>query len=1043
MQTKSFKTRFIRSLPGRIRIEIYKLKYNTNMANLILDQFSQVEGIYQVSPSTATGRALITYDVNKISLHKIQKIIQSVEERVTGRMIVHTDKDVENEIATYTELTEYEELTNKSSVMSTKMESVPWYTMTKEEVMRLFKVQEQQGLSEAEVKALQNQYGINRIEPKKPIPWIVSFIRQFKEFTSLILLGAAGLSVLSGGLFDGLAMGTILVANAVIGTLQERKAEKVAEALNQFRSPICKVIREEKEVEISSTELVPGDIVCLEAGDRVPADLRIIDSWNLEINEATLTGESLPVEKKADVLAQECPLAERKNMLFMGTSVTRGKAIALVVTTGMRTEMGYMISLMKGEEMEATPLQKKVTSISKKFIKGAFIAGGLVLVAGILRGLPITQMIATSITLTASAVPEGLPIMITIALSAGIFRMQKQNAIVRKLSSLETLGRTTVICSDKTGTLTKNEMTVKVIATPNRLWSVTGNGYEPIGTVAEVTSHKVAAALDAEIENIVSDENIDNSLENPDLERILQIGVLCNNSKLEQEEGHWIVKGDPTEGSLLSLAAKTGLSQEDMASLERCHEEPFDSETKIMSVVCKDTNLDQNFYQLSKGSVEAILARCKWYQKNGQVYPLSDKEKQVILQQNEELAKNALRVLGFAYSQNHLEQNEVADDGLIFVGLVGMIDPPKPEVEESIREAIELGVKPVMITGDHPITAISIAKQTGIWNSQDKVLTGMEIDHLTDEELSEAVKNTSVFARVTPAHKLRIVTAFQADGQIVAMTGDGVNDSPAIKKANIGIAMGQTGTEVTKEAADLILKKDHFGSIVEGVKEGRTIIGNIRKAVGCLLTGNLAEVLVTSAAVIAGLPIPLIPIQILLMNLITDALPAMILAVNPGNKTKQTKRQDIVDKELYKKVVTRGILLGVGSLALFSMSLAAGVPLAVAQTSAFAALVAGQLIQTFSWRQEGSEETVRDWSKDRFFVTAIGASWLVLLSTIYVPPLAHVFHTVPLTFTQWIPIILVAGTVSKLSKPIINLISRKKIDSVQPVIYESTLLKTV
>ncbi|MBE5105767.1 cation-translocating P-type ATPase [Bacillus thuringiensis] len=914
-----------------------------------------------------------------------------------------------------------------------KKTSTKWYTLSQEDVINDLQVEKQQGLSGREVQVRQEKYGMNRMEPKQSIPWIVSFMGQFKEFTSLILLGAAGLSVLSGGVFDGLAMGTILVVNAVIGTLQERKAEKVVEALNQFRAPNCTVIREGEEVEVASSELVPGDIVCLQAGDRVPADLRVMHAWNLEVNEAMLTGESLPVEKKVNAIEEECSLAERNNMIFMGTSVTRGKARAIVVETGMSTEMGYMISLMKGEETEPTPLQQKVTSISKTFIKGAFVAGGIVLVAGLLRGLPITQMITTSVALTASAVPEGLPIMITIALSAGIFRMQKKNALVRKLSSLETLGRTTVICSDKTGTLTKNEMTVKVIATPNRVWSVSGNGYEPVGTISDVTSSKVAAAVEMEVEETTYHESEKTPLENPDLTRVLQISVLCNNSKLEQEDDQWIVKGDPTEGALLSLASKAGVSHEDMTTFERHHEEPFDSETKIMSVICKE---NEAMYKFSKGSVEAILTRCKWYQHNGEIYPLCDKEKEVILQQNEEFAKQALRVLGFAYSDG--ETND-----LIFVGLVGMIDPPKPEVEESIREAIELGVKPVMITGDHPTTAISIAKQTGIWNRDDRVLTGIEIDNLTDEELKEIVKNTSVFARVTPAHKLRIVTAYQADGQIVAMTGDGVNDTPAIKKANIGIAMGQTGTEVTKEAADLILKKDHFGSIVEGVKEGRTIIGNIRKAVGCLLTGNLAEVLVTSVAVIAGMPIPLVPIQILLMNLITDALPAMILAVNPGNKTKQTKRQDIVDKELYKKVVTRGILLGVGSLALFGVSLAVGVPLAVAQTSAFAALVAGQLIQTFSWRQEGSDETMRDWSKDRFFVTALGTSWLVLLSAIYVPPFARIFHTVPLTFMQWIPILLVAGTVSQISKPIINLISYENDDSEKPVVNELALLNTV
>ncbi|MGA4462234.1 HAD-IC family P-type ATPase [Bacillus bombysepticus] len=911
--------------------------------------------------------------------------------------------------------------------------STKWYALSQEDVIKDLQVEKQQGLSAREVQMRQEKYGMNRIEPKQSVPWIVSFMGQFKEFTSLILLGAAGLSVLSGGVFDGLAMGTILVVNAVIGTLQERKAEKVVEALNQFRAPNCIVTREGEEIEVASSELVPGDVVCLQAGDRVPADLRIIDSWNLEVNEAMLTGESLPVEKKVDAVGEECSLAEQNNMLFMGTSVTRGKARAIVVETGMSTEMGYMISLMKGEETEPTPLQQKVTSISKTFIKGAFVAGGIVLVAGLLRGLPITQMITTSVALTASAVPEGLPIMITIALSAGIFRMQKQNALVRKLSSLETLGRTTVICSDKTGTLTKNEMTVKVIATPNRIWSVSGDGYEPVGTISDVTSSKVAAAVEMEVEEATYHESEKTPLEHPDFVRVLQISVLCNNSKLEHEDDQWIVKGDPTEGALLSFASKAGVSYKDMASFERHHEEPFDSETKIMSVVCKE---NESLYKFSKGSVEAILTRCKWYQHNGEIYPLCDKEKEVILQQNEGFAEQALRVLGFAYSN-------VENDDLIFVGLVGMIDPPKPEVEESIREAIELGVKPVMITGDHPTTAISIAKQTGIWNRDDRVLTGVEIDNVTDEQLKEIVKNTSVFARVTPAHKLRIVAAYQADGQIVAMTGDGVNDTPAIKKANIGIAMGQTGTEVTKEAADLILKKDHFGSIVEGVKEGRTIIGNIRKAVGCLLTGNLAEVLVTSAAVIAGMPIPLVPIQILLMNLITDALPAMILAVNPGNKTKQTKRQDIVDKELYKKVVTRGILLGAGSLALFGMSLAVGVPLAVAQTSAFAALVAGQLIQTFSWRQEGSDETMRDWSKDRFFVTALGTSWLVLLSAIYVPPFARIFHTAPLTFMQWVPVLFVAGTVSQISKPIIKLISYKNDDSKKLVVNELALLKTV
>ncbi|UUZ95527.1 cation-translocating P-type ATPase [Paenibacillus sp. P25] len=501
--------------------------------------------------------------------------------------------------------------------------------------------------------------------------------------------------------------------------------------------------------------------------------------------------------------------------------------------------------------------------------------------------------------------------------------------------------------------------------------------------------------------------------------------MLCNNSKLEQQEGRWITKGDPTEGALLALAAKTGLWDKDLSHWHRGFEIPFDSGTAKMSVVCKDTKAEQECYVFSKGAVESILRHCSRYQKNGELFPLTDELKELILQQNGKYSEEALRVLAFAYKPVDETAGESGMDetDLIYVGMAGMIDPPKPDVESSIREAFALGVKPVMITGDHPITAIAIARQLGIYDGTQKVLSGHELERMTDDELNRVVEEVSVFARVTPEHKLRIVTALQHRGHIVAMTGDGVNDTPAIKQANVGIAMGRTGTEVTKETADMVLKEDHFGTIVDGVKEGRTIMGNIRKALGCLLTGNLAEIIVTSAAVMLGMPIPLVPIQILLMNLLTDALPAMVLAVNPGSKTKQTKRMDIVDKELYRKVITKGVLLGLGSLGLFAASLAAGAPLPVAQSTAFATLVAGQLIQTFSWRQEGSKETVRDWAKDRYLVGALGISWLALLAALYVPPLAGFFHTAPLPLRQWIPIFGVAGSVSLLSRPILSLMA--------------------
>ncbi|HJV45526.1 MAG TPA: HAD-IC family P-type ATPase [Bacillota bacterium] len=899
-------------------------------------------------------------------------------------------------------------------------QGLSWHAMTTEEITNHFHVTEMSGLEPNQINEQRKKYGLNELSPKQPTPWISAFMGQFKEYTTLILVGAAGLAFVTGGVFDGIAMGAVLIANAAIGTIQERKAEKVVDALTQFQPAMSKVIRDYQEMEIVGTELVPGDIVCLEAGNRVPADLRILQAWNLEINEAALTGESLPVPKTAEVQEEECPLPESRNMLYMGTDVTRGKAIALVVRTGMGTEIGHLMSLMKEEEKQITPLQEKVTSISKKFVKGAMVAGGLVFISGLLRGVPVTQLISTSVTLAASAVPEGLPVTITIALSAGIFRMASKNALIRKLSALETLGRTTIICSDKTGTLTKNEMTVKAIATTRSMWHVTGDGYKPVGDIIEMGT-EVAAASASPISN-------SSEIQDQELNRLLRISLLCNNSKLEKEGDRWGIKGDPTEGALLTLAAKAGLNKENAKQWTRCHEEPFDSYSGMMSVVCKETEADDRCYLLAKGSVEAILHRCHWYQQNGEVYELTEEKRKEILLQNEKFAVDALRVLGFAYCpvEWNAENTNIKENRLIYVGMAGMMDPPKEDVEKSIRESYQLGVMPVMITGDHPITAIAIAKQLGIWDGKRKVLTGTELNQLSDEELAERVEDVSIFARVSPEHKLKIVTAFQKRGHIVAMTGDGVNDSPAIKKANVGIAMGRTGTEVTKETADMVLKEDHFGSIVDGVKEGRTIIGNIRKAIGCLLTGNLAEVLVTSTAVIAGMPMPLIPIQILLMNLLTDALPAMILAINPGDKRKNTKRQDIVDKELYQKVITRGVLLGIGSVALFGMALAAGAPIAVAQTTAFATLVAGQLMQTFSWRQEGKEEKIRDWTKDRFLIGALGISWTALLATIYVPPIARIFHAAPLPINSWVLILAVAGSISFLSKPVLNMISNRQ-----------------
>lgn len=1049
--------RFVRALAGRVRIQVFGLKRNNLCADMIYAKINLLQGILEVSPNVVNGRVLITYDERQISLEQILKEIYEVEDCAVSGQLSYSEafNSLQGSSSAEVSATVEETQLSRSAVLSapswivnmaaarlgmgtnhsgTKIDvkseersispapsagGPGWHAIPRKEVLQRFSVHEQRGLNAEQVVKFREHYGKNELEQKQPTPWLYSYFRQFKEFTTLVVLGASALALVSGDVVDGLAMGAVLLANAAVENVQEQKAEKVIDAQNEFQSSKCQVIREDNQIEIDGYELVPGDIVYLEAGNRVPADLRLLQCWNLEVNEAALTGESVPVAKNDQIIDIACPLAEQKNMLFMGTDVTRGKGIGVVVGTGMETEIGFLVSLTKGREKAVTPLHDKVTGISKKFIKWTALAGGLVFLVGLLRGRPLTQMISTSVILAASAVPEGLPVTLTIALSAGIYRMAKKNALIRKLSTIETLGRITVICTDKTGTLTKNEMTVKRISTMNRSWTVTGEGYNPVGAILEINSREAAAAAE--------------ETANPEMQYIARIGILCNNSKLERKGEHWNTKGDPTEGALLTLAGKFGLWPEGMTHWQRIHEIPFDSNTGTMSVVCRDLERDQAFYVFCKGSVESILEHCQWYQQDGEIYALTEQMKQSILRQNKEFAHEALRVLAFAYSPTEwLDKGpEEIKKELIYVGLAGMMDPPKPDVEKSIREAYALGVQPVMITGDHPITAVAIAKELGIGSGNMKVLTGQELDLLPDEELKGIVNDVRIFARVTSEHKLRIVKAYQALGHIVAMTGDGVNDTPAIKQADVGIAMGRTGTEVTKAAADMVLKEDHFGSIIEGVKEGRNITRNIRKVIGCLFTSNLAEILVTATAVIAGLPMPLIPLQILLINLIADAIPALILGMTPRNKENEqriTKSQDIIDKDLYQKVISQGILLAAGTLGLFTMTLAAGAPLAVAQTIAFTTLVIGHYVQTFSWRREGTEEktfkeVTRDSLQDRYVIAGLGVSLLALLMAIYAPPASRFFHTTHLNYKNWLHILFVTGPVTLVSKPILRLLS--------------------
>lgn len=883
-------------------------------------------------------------------------------------------------------------------------EDLDWHKLSPEQIPDLFASHPQTGLTSSQVEMYKKRFGSNILAKQSNHSWGSIFFHQFREFTSLLLIGTSVLSFFTGDFFHGLAMGLVLLVNAAIGTIQERKAEKVVEALNEYHAPSCRVIRDGQEIIIDGEEVVPGDLVCIEAGDRVPADIRLLEAWNLEVDESMLTGESLPVQKNAESIKEEAILSERSNMLFKGTHISKGKGYGIVIATGMQTEMGRLMSHLTEEKQEMTPLQQEVATISKNFVKVALGIVGLIFTVGLVRGVPLHSMISTSIALAVSAIPEGLPITVTIALSAGIFRMVKKKALIRKLSALETLGRVSVICTDKTGTLTKNEMTVRSVATLSNKWKVTGEGYSPEGT-------------------LISAQPLQGGQQR-DLQQLVRIASLCNNTQLFEESGKWKVQGDPTEGALIRFASKTGYDPAAEVGWRREHEIPFDSCSKRMSVVCKE---QENCYVFTKGSIESILSMCSYAQVEGEIIPLTEEQKQSILETNTSWSRKSLRVLAFAYRfiDWTRESEKIAQEEFIFVGMVGMIDPPKPGIQEVIQHAYQLGMKTVMITGDHPLTAEAIAKEVGI-HENPCVMTGRELDQLTDEDLREKVGSVHVFARVTPEHKVRVVRAYQSLGQLVAMTGDGVNDTPSIKVANVGIAMGQTGTEVTKETADMVLQQDDFTSVIHGVKEGRTVISNIRKALGCLLTGNLAEILVTGAAVLIGMPIPLVPIQILLMNLLTDALPAMILATNPGKKNSLEKRIKIADRDLYSKVVVRGVFLGVASLTLFGVSLMMGASLPVARTITFATLVCAQLIQTFSWRQEGSSETIKDCLKDRFLVGALGISFLTLLAAIYVPFLSTFFHTVPLSLNHWLKVLLVAGSVTTVSRIFLRVIQPAK-----------------
>ncbi|MCD6510237.1 MAG: calcium-transporting P-type ATPase, PMR1-type [Thermoprotei archaeon] len=867
-----------------------------------------------------------------------------------------------------------------------------WHSLTLEEVLSTLKTSGA-GLSTEEAKRRLAEVGPNELVARERITPLKIFINQFKSFLVGLLIVAALISLVIGELVDSLAILFIIVMNSILGFVQEYRAERALEALKKLTMPKARVRRDGREMIIPAREVVPGDVIILEAGDRVPADARLLKAHSLEVNESMLTGESLPVAKDAHVVvAEDTPISERKNMVYMGTLVTRGLGEAIVVATGMNTEMGQIAEMIQTIEEEKTPLMRRLDRFGKQIGLVIVFLCLLTFILGLVRGLSPIIMFMTAVSLAVSAVPEGLPAIVTVTLALGVRDMARRNSIVRRLSSVETLGCTTVICSDKTGTMTKNEMTVRKVYLNGKIIDVTGSGYEPKGDF------------------LLNGDRVE-VRGNEDLLLLLRIGLLCNHAELIQVDDKWEITGDPTEGALLVLAMKAGLRrEEELKRYPIISEIPFESGRKRMSTIHKGP--DGRILAFVKGAPEVILSRCRYIRENGHVRKIDEKEVKHILNTVQDMALNALRVLALAYrelprAQEEWDPEEVEND-LTFMGLVGMIDPPREEVKEAIDLCRKAGIKVIMITGDHKLTAIAVAREIGLIDSEDPlVITGVELDRMSDEELERIIEDVVIFARVSPQHKVRIVKALKKKGHVVAMTGDGVNDAPALKMADIGVAMGIKGTDVAKEAADMILADDNFATIVAAVKAGREIYDNIRKFLRFLLSCNFDEIAVIATSVFTGMELPLLPLQILWINLITDGAPALALSVDPPDPDimerppRRPEEGILHGMELFVAVAALFQYIGTMAAFLLGLSLLKD-SVTEARTLAFVQAVFFELFIVFNCRSERHSIFKVGFLTNKVLLLADLIGLLLTVALVYLPPLQMIFETTTLTLYDWI-----------------------------------------
>jgi P-type Ca2+ transporter type 2C len=920
---------------------------------------------------------------------------------------------------------------------------MPAYEQSVDEVLADQRTDARRGLSTSEARERLQRYGSNELTREKPVPAWKKFLHQFRDSLVILLLIAASISAVLWAYertsplpYEAISIYAIVVLNALMGYLQEARAESAVAALRQMAAGQAHVVRNGDRQTIPAVEVAPGDIILVEEGDTIPADARLIKGAALQTAEAQLTGESLPVSKNAAPVPADAALGDRNNMLFSGTAVTYGRGRAVVVGTGMDTEMGHIAGMLR-QPPQTTPLQKELNRVGK-LLGLIVIAVAVVMITVIIFTEHITgatgvfSVLILGVALAVAAVPEGLPVVVTTVLSAGVQRMAKRNAIVRHLTAVETLGSATVIASDKTGTLTKNEMTVKTVVTASARFHFSGAGYAPDGEVTVVGSGAIEGGLQTE------------------LNRALAVADRANNAVLQQHEKDWTVQGDPTEGALIVAARKAGLHSDELAQrFQRVGEVPFSSERKLMSTVHTDAESSERLLVFTKGAPDILLTRCSQELVGQETRPLNDERRRQILDANDGLAGEALRTLGIAYREvpaRELEIDEVSErveHNLVFAGLIGMIDPPREEAKPAVARAKRAGVRPVMITGDYPKTAVVIARELGISTTGD-VVSGSELEEMQDATLSETVESASVYARVNPSHKLRIVKALQARGEVVAMTGDGVNDAPALKTADIGVAMGITGTDVSKQAADMVLADDNFATIVAAVEEGRSIFSNIRRFLRYLLSSNLGEVMTMFFGVVLApviglrfqdntIVLPLLATQLLWINLLTDGAPALALGVDPPDpgvmeKSPRPKGEGVITARMWRGIFFVAAIMASAALFIFDISLPGGLvggsgSLRYAQTMAFTTLVLAQLFNVFNSR---SDERSAFWNlfQNHWLWLAIGLSLLLQIAVIYVSFLQQAFSTVALNSRDWLRCTLAASSVlwlRELSKAVARL----------------------